>query len=154
MRKILVPFLLTLSLLCYPEEEAVEEKGEDISQITTKISEIESNIKKMSDEIKKMKEEMEKINMDIKILYKTVRDLQIYTQGGASIKPDEDEWKSIKRGMSKDDVEEILGTPEEVSLLRGGGEVWYYYGLGSITFNRDGLVVSQESFKEYPLQRR
>ncbi|MCM8821001.1 MAG: hypothetical protein NC932_03520 [Candidatus Omnitrophica bacterium] len=155
MRKIIILFIiLTVSLYCSTEEKETESKPQEITEITSKLVEMDARIGKMSEEIKKMQEEIEKIKESVKLLSYTIRDLQIYTQGGATIKPDEDAWNDIKRGMSVEDVEKLLGTPEEIEVQRTGGEVWYYYGLGSISFDRNGRVISQKTFKQLPLERK
>ncbi|MCM8761780.1 MAG: hypothetical protein NC929_00470 [Candidatus Omnitrophica bacterium] len=154
MRKILLLFVLTVSLYCYGEGKETEGKPQETTDITSKLVEMSSRIDKMAAEIKKIQEEIEKIKESVKILSYTIRDLQIYTQSGATIKPDEDAWNSIKRGMTTEDVKDVLGNPEEIEVQRAGGEVWYYYGLGSITFDRNGKVVSQKTFKQLPLERK
>lgn len=151
MKKIFV--LMVIMVFClygYTEEKEME----ITLDITSRITEIEKRIDKIDADMTKIQEEIKKIKESINQLLKVVRELQIYTQGGASIKPDEEVWKSVKRGMSVEEVEKLLGTPEEIEQLRTGGEVWYYYGLGSISFDRNGIVVSQQTFKRLPVERR
>jgi len=155
MRKIIILFvLLIFSLCCYAEENESEGNPQAISEVTSKMLEMDARIDRLSTEVKKMQEEIEKIKESLKLLSNTIRDLQIYTQGEATIKPDEDTWKSIKNGMTIEEVKDILGSPEEVSIPRGGGEIWYYYGLGSITFDGNGRVISQKTFKQFPLEKK
>ena len=151
MKKIFVSLIVVvISSFCVYAEETGKE---DIS-VTSKLAEIEIRIDTLSSEMKKMQDDIEKIQGSIKSLTNSIRDLQIFTQGAASVKPSEDVWKSIKKGMAGEDVKDILGIPDEILMLREGGEVWYYYGLGSITVDRNGRVVSQQTFKQWPVEKK
>lgn len=48
------------------------------------------------------------------------------------------QWRTLKRGMSKDDVKKLLGEPDRVSVSRFY-ESWNFDG-GSVTFNGKGHV--------------
>ncbi|MBN1892334.1 MAG: outer membrane protein assembly factor BamE [Clostridiales bacterium] len=51
-------------------------------------------------------------------------------------------WRKLKRGMSEDEVRDILGEPSRVTVL-GRTTVWYYEGStivgGDVTFSDDNL---------------
>jgi len=145
MRKFIILSVLIISLYCYGEEKEIEGKSQEIT--ASKVVELEARIDSMSTDMEKIQEEIKKISEDIKLLLKAVRSIQIYTQGSANIPPDEEAWGKIKNGMTAEEVKEIVGPPEEISLLVGRGEVWHYSGLGSITFDKNGKVVSQKTFK-------
>jgi len=43
--------------------------------------------------------------------------------------------------------------PERIGIEKRVGPTWYYYGLGSITFNEKNLVIDRKTFKEYSPHR-
>ena len=55
------------------------------------------------------------------------------------------QWRSIKAGMSSEEIRELLGTPSREFAL-DGKPVWYYaypgIGNGSVMFSRDGHTVA------------
>ena len=53
---------------------------------------------------------------------------------------DRSQWRTLHRGMSKDDVRKLLGEPDKVSASRFS-ESWYYVG-GTVTFDGKGRVDS------------
>lgn len=118
-------------------------KDTSVEYIVKKIEMIEEEIKEMKDEIKDIKE----FNSNIR---KTIRNLQLYVQPASTLPPAEEDWKSIKSGMYKEDVENILGKPEEIEKKRTGEEIWYYYRRGSIKFDRRGKVVYIKDSKDFP----
>jgi len=145
MRKLIILSVLIFSLYCYAEEKEAAGNPQDIT--ASKVVELEARIDKMSADIENIQEEIKKISEDIKLLLKASRDIQIYIQGSANIPMDKEAWGKIKNGMTAEEVKNIIGPPEKISLLVGRGEVWYYSGFGSITFDKDGRVVSQKTFR-------
>lgn len=57
---------------------------------------------------------------------------------------EEDKWKSIKEGMSRDNIRQLLGSPEMIAIYSFNKNVevekWRYYGNGSVAFGSNGLV--------------
>ena len=53
---------------------------------------------------------------------------------------DKSQWRKLQRGMSKDDVRNLLGEPGKVSVGRYY-EFWYYAG-GDVTFDKKARVDS------------
>ena len=55
------------------------------------------------------------------------------------------EWRSIKAGMSSEEIRKLLGTPSREFTI-DGKPVWYYaypgIGNGSVIFSRDGHAVT------------
>ena len=55
------------------------------------------------------------------------------------------QWRSIKAGMSSEEIRKLLGTPSREFAL-DGKPVWYYsypgIGNGSVMFSRDGHTVA------------
>jgi len=56
-----------------------------------------------------------------------------------------DLWRNIKKGITLDQVEQILGPPE-LTMQVDAKTVWYYYyeniGGGSVVFRQDGRVMN------------
>ena len=56
-----------------------------------------------------------------------------------------DQWRSVKAGMSSEEIGKLLGTPSR-ELTLDGKPVWYYsypgIGNGSVMFSRDGHTVA------------
>ena len=56
-----------------------------------------------------------------------------------------DQWHSVKAGMSGEEIRKLLGTPSREFTL-DGKPVWYYsypgIGNGSVMFSRDGHTVA------------
>jgi hypothetical protein len=48
-------------------------------------------------------------------------------------------WRSLQKGMSKDQVRRILGDPKEINVF-STWETWWYPGIGSVEFNDSGRV--------------
>jgi TolA-binding protein len=154
--RFIVLFLLAAVLCCYAEEQTADLTGgkTDTTSVVAKITEMEARLDKIEQEMEKMQEEIERLNELTTRLTKALRNLEIATQGGSYIKPDAETWESIKKGMTAQEVRDMLGSPEEITQLFRGGEVWYYYSLGSITFDRNGKVSSQKTFKELPIENK
>jgi chaperonin cofactor prefoldin len=148
MKKVIIIFLVVIlfgfSQNVEIEKESQQNKKEetqktqlDVELVIEKIDEIERRV----DEIEK---KMKKIEENFNEIRKVIRNFQISTQLQATIKPTEEEWKSIKTGMKKEDVMKILGSPEEIKKLKDQSEIWYYFGVGRIFFNPNGEVVKTE----------
>lgn len=140
--------LLLFPLLLWGENIGAKDENKkpevDIEQVIEKIDEIEKRIDEMENKLKEIEEKILKINENFNELRKAFRNMQIYIQPQASIKPTEEEWRSIKKGMYKEDVQKTLGSPEEIKKNRDGSEVWYYFGLGRVLFNFNGEVIRIE----------
>ncbi len=56
-----------------------------------------------------------------------------------------DQWRSVKAGMSSEEIRKLLGTPSREFTV-DGKPVWYYsypgIGNGSVMFSRDGHTVA------------
>jgi len=141
-----VLFVSMFFLFAYSENTNLKESTStetSIEYIMEKLEGIEKEIKEIKDEI----EEMKKFNAEIK---KVVRNLQLYVQPASTLVPTEKEWEQIKRGMYKEDVEDLLGNPEEIEKKRTGEEIWYYYKRGTIKFDRNGEVIYKDNRKVLP----
>ena len=155
MRKLIAVFSLAVVLFCYAEEQSADTaKTSDVADIAAKLAEAEIRIETLEKEAKQLRQEVDKLNELTTKLSRALRDLELYTKPAASIKPEMGVWESIKRGMTAEETKDLLGNPEEITQLRVGGEIWYYYGLGSITFDRGGRVSSQRTFKQLPIEHK
>ena len=130
----------------YGEEKKIysqKQVGALIEEIFKKVEKVEKRVGELEEEIQNLKEHTEKLE-------KVLRNLEIYVKPASSLPPSEKDWRRIKRGMNKEEVLEILGNPEEIRKPIGGGEIWYYYRRGSITFDDNGRVRYVEDFKYFP----
>lgn len=149
MKKSLLFLFLSAGFFAFCEENIDKEKVKkeiDIEQVIEKVDEIERRVDEIEKKIKKIDENFNEMR-------KTMRNFQIYVQPQATIRPTEEEWNSIKRGMEKEEVEGILGTPEEIKKQRDKTEIWYYFGLGRIIFGQNGKVIRIEEDKFTPATR-
>jgi hypothetical protein len=68
--------------------------------------------------------------------------------GDPQPRPGYETLRSIKRGMSRADVERLVGPPQYVER-GGGGWVTYYYGFGrSVSFDRRGKAAGFVGFEQ------
>jgi TolA-binding protein len=132
------------------ESPALEQKIDIAEKYIKKIIE---EIEKQHKEIEELKKEVEQLKEANVKLSQIVRSLEIAVKFTSSIRPDMSQWESIVRGMSSEDVEKVLGVPERIGIEKRVGPTWYYYGLGSITFNEKNLVIDRKTFKEYSPHR-
>jgi len=53
-------------------------------------------------------------------------------------------WRLLKKGMNKSDVERILGEPPTVVANVHYGDIWYYPDSkgGNASFDKDGILTS------------
>jgi hypothetical protein len=53
-------------------------------------------------------------------------------------------WRSLRKGMSKSEVEQILGAPPKVAANSYYGDIWYYPDLqgGFASFDKEGVLTS------------
>ncbi len=153
-------FCLFLSSALFCEEKGGKEEVPDVKVLAEKISVFQEKMSKTEEEFNKQQEKVEELTEQVEKLKelterltRVLRDLEIYVKRASVLRPDEQTWESVERGMSDQDIDRILGTPEEVTVLRRGGERWYYYGLGSVTFDERGFVTGRSDFKEFPQRR-
>jgi len=57
---------------------------------------------------------------------------------------DKANWRLLKKGMNKGDVEQILGAAPKVAANSYYGDIWYYPDLqgGFASFDKDGLLTT------------
>jgi septal ring factor EnvC (AmiA/AmiB activator) len=146
MRKILIIFFIGFSIVFCEEakKEEVQKSQIDIEPLIEKVDEIEKRIDEIEKKVTEIEKKLKNIDENFNEIRKTIRNFQIYIQPQATIKPTEEEWKSIERGMTKDDVMKILGSPEEIKKQKNQTEIWYYFGSGRIYFNQSGEVIKRE----------
>jgi len=141
-----VLFTSMFFLFVYSENSNLKES----TSTETSIEYIIGKIEKIEKEVKEIKKEIEEIKKFDAEIRKVVRNLQLYVQPASTLPPTEKEWEQIKRGMYKEDVENLVGNPEEIEKKRTGEEIWYYYKRGSIRFDRNGKVIYKDSRKVLP----
>jgi len=57
---------------------------------------------------------------------------------------DKANWRLLKKGMNKSDVERILGEPPTIVANVHYGDIWYYPDSkgGNASFDKDGILTS------------
>ena len=57
---------------------------------------------------------------------------------------DKASWRSLKKGMNKGDVEQILGTPPKIVPNNYYGDIWYYPDSkgGFASFDKENLLTA------------
>jgi hypothetical protein len=57
---------------------------------------------------------------------------------------DKANWRLLKKGMSKSEVEKILGTPPRIVPNNYYGDIWYYPDIkgGNASFNKEEILSS------------
>jgi hypothetical protein len=57
---------------------------------------------------------------------------------------DKASWRSLKKGMSKSEVEQILGTPPKIVPNNYYGDIWYYPDSkgGFASFDKESLLAT------------
>jgi len=147
MKKFVFLFLIWSLIVFCLEEVKKDQLGKsqiDIEEVIEKVDEIEKRVDEIEKKIEEIEKKLENIDENLNEMRKIMRNFQIYVQPQATIKPTEKEWKSIERGMIKDEVMKILGSPEEIKMQKNQIEVWYYFGVGRIYFNKLGEVIKVE----------
>ena len=69
---------------------------------------------------------------------------QIRSGGTQSTKGDSSEknnWRKLRKGMTKNEVTAILGEPRNITVYRYS-EVWRYQGMSKVEFDNNGRVTS------------
>ena len=140
MKKLLIIFF-SIFLIGFCEESIKQITDTDLKFITEKIEKLEKRLNSLEKEVKSIDDSMKEIR-------KTLRNLQIYSRyPEETIRPSEEHWKLIKKGMEKKEVENILGLPDVQQKGARDIETWVYYRLGRIYFNPDGRVINIETNK-------
>ena len=98
---------------------------------------------------KPLEERVADLEKDVSALYARVERLEhpkpraqfvpSHTEQGLSI--DKAPWRSLQKGMGKDEIRKVLGEPDRIDQL-GTREIWYYTGGGQITLDETGAAVS------------
>lgn len=105
-----------LSLRADSQEKPLSER---VTSLETQISELQARV----------------VRLEKQIFYPAAsseQSIQRVTPGKAA-------WRSLQKGMSKDQVRRILGDPKDI-ILFPTWETWWYPGIGSVEFNDSNLV--------------
>ncbi len=141
MKNILILFLfMSFTIFC---QENVKKNipDTDIKTVIEKLDKIEKRV----DELEK---KLNILDENLKELKKVIRNLQIYTNfPQEAIKVSEEDWKLIRKGMVKEEVERILGNPDVLQKSGDNIDIWIYYKMGRIYLNPDGRVIKIETDK-------
>lgn len=131
-----------MGMVCFCQETTKKVISDsEIKLLIEKIDKFEKRLNSVEEKIKSIEE-------DLKEIRKTLRNLQIYSRyPEEAIKPAEEYWKSIKKGMDKKEVENLLGLPNVQQEGARNIIIWVYYRLGKIYINPDGKVINIETNK-------
>ena len=99
-----------------------------------KVQELEKKIVQLELRIAKLEEAM------LKLQKNQARPAAAAADGWKS----KSSWRSLKKGMTKDEVERILGEPPKVVPNTHYGDIWYYPDAqgGFASFDTNGILTS------------
>jgi len=99
-----------------------------------KIKELERKITQLEQRIVKLEEKILKLQKD-----------QAKPIAGSPAKwKDKANWRLLKKGMNKSEVERILGGPPKIVANSNYGDIWYYPDAqgGNASFDKDNILTS------------
>ena len=115
--------VLTASALCLSPGSPLLAQDEELAQLRQKVSQLESRVK------------------ELEALLETCREGLKNHPSGEMAWQNKKNWRSLKAGMSEDQVKSILGEP--VKVIKGVKILWYYpniYG-GNVSFDEKGRLT-------------
>jgi hypothetical protein len=102
----------------------------------------------LDQKVKELEKKIAQLEQRIVKLEETIVELQ-KTQArpaaaSASKWKDKANWRLLKKGMSKSEAGQILGTPPKVVANSIYGDIWYFPDLqgGFASFDKDGLLTT------------
>ncbi|MCX6554591.1 MAG: hypothetical protein NTZ12_06180 [Candidatus Aminicenantes bacterium] len=102
----------------------------------------------LNQKIKKLEQMMTQLEQRIEKLEGIILELQKGQakpiMGSRDKWKDKANWRLLKKGMSKKEVEQILGTPPKIVANAYYGDIWLYPDLqgGNASFDKDGILTS------------
>jgi hypothetical protein len=124
--------LLPILLVCFAPNYSFGREGE-LTELREKVSRLERRVAELEEKVTKLEGQLQS---------STPRThTPSYNIQGWS---DKENWRSLRRNMTKADVTRVLGEPGKISTLSYGGEIWYYPDVigGSVHFDGRGLATS------------
>jgi hypothetical protein len=99
-----------------------------------KIKELEKKITQLEQRIVKLEE----------IILRSQKDQAKPIAGSPNKWKDKANWRLLKKGMNKSDVERILGEPPKVVANIYYGDIWYYPDAqgGNASFDKENILTS------------
>lgn len=87
--------------------------------------------------------QMQKLEAAVKALEQRVASLESQLRersAPASVVPSKANWRKLEKGMSANEVEQLLGSPSRVDTFSSFSK-WNYASGGDVTFNDRGKVI-------------
>ena len=156
MKRKVVLFVLALAIVVFGAAAGIAvEYGSSNEKpgVSAGTQAIEARLRKIESDVAEMRKDMERIVELNKRLQAAVTELQRHVLAVTTFK-DEDAWKTVHGNMTSEDVNELMGPPDRITRPDRVSEIWYYFGLGSVTFDRRGRIMEQSSFEERPEEYR
>jgi hypothetical protein len=88
--------------------------------------------------------QIQKLEESVKALERRVASLEAQLGGRPSasqVAPDKVNWRKLKSGMTENDVEQLLGSPERV-VASAGFVLWSYPSFGGVKFDGRSHTVT------------
>jgi outer membrane protein assembly factor BamE (lipoprotein component of BamABCDE complex) len=102
----------------------------------------------LDQKVKELEKKIAQLEQRIVKLEETIVQLQKSQAKPAVSSPnkwkDKANWRLLRKGMTKNDVEQVLGTPPKVVANAYYGDIWYYPDLqgGFASFDKENLLSS------------
>jgi hypothetical protein len=119
-------FLIILSAV-FPTPVFTQDPNQKIKELEQKITQLEKRIAKLEGILLEFQKNQEKMIVHSPSKWKNKAN-----------------WRLLKKGMSKEEVRQILGEPPKITANAYYGDIWYYPDIkgGNASFNEGGSLTS------------
>lgn len=94
----------------------------------------------MSERVANLEMQVSDLQARVMSLEKQISTRATSVQSKQNIPAGKTSWRSLQKGMSKDDVRRIMGEPKKIEVY-SGFEYWYYGVFAKVEFDDSGLVT-------------
>jgi hypothetical protein len=133
--------------------EQVEAQAEAQAEITDRLGEVLARMDELAERLAAMQERMELMFAQLEQRTAALAAAQpeppvpfVPTYGEPQPRPGYETLRSLKRGMSRADVQRLAGQPLQVETTASGAETWYYGYGRSISFDARGRAQGLSGF--------
>ena len=118
--------LIILSVV-FPTSVFTQDLNQKIKELEQKIIQLEKRIVRLEGLVLEFQKNQEKPIVNSPIKWK-----------------DKANWRLLKKGMSKDEVRQIIGEPPKIAANAYYGDIWYYPDSqgGNASFDKEGSLTS------------